>query len=64
MAGSKNCEASPATFGVTGPSACQAPGAATWAALKAEVVENADAPSLFGFALNASRDVIARRSST
>ena len=64
VAGSKNCEASPATFGVTGPSARQAPGLAACAALKAEVVENADTPSLLGLVLKASRDFSARRSST
>ena len=46
VAGSKNCEASPATFGVTGPSARHAPGSRPAAAEKALVVENADGPSV------------------
>src|SRR3954449_2471907 len=54
VAGSKNCEASPATFGVTGPSALHAPGLAICAAENALVFENADGPSVLGFALKAS----------
>src|SRR4051794_27284885 len=64
VAGSKNCEASPETLGVTGPRACQAPGAAAAAAWNVAADPNAPGAAWCGFASNDFRPLFARLSST
>src|ERR1044072_3455353 len=53
VTGSKNCDASPDTFGVTGPSRVQCPGAATRAVLNAPSLRNADRGAVRGTRRNA-----------
>src|SRR6476659_1669275 len=56
VTGSRNCEASPEMFGVTGPRADQAPGLAASEAANAAGVPNAVLPSFWGLRSNASCD--------
>jgi hypothetical protein len=64
VTGSKNWDASPATFGVTGPSSVQRPGDAARAASKERSVRNALRGAVPGARSNALRPSSARRSST
>src|SRR4051812_30966439 len=64
VTGSKNCEASPETFGVTGPRRVQWPGAADRAASNDRWVRNEERAAVAGARLKARRPASARRSST